>query len=75
MISSIDSNDEADEIIKELFDSFKSRYQNNLESMKGSEFLFDYVHLLYHKCHKIDPDHGESCIDSPDWIKKQKSSN
>ena len=66
MISSIDSNDEADEIIKELFDSFKSRYQNNLESMKGSEFLFDYVHLLYHKCHKIDPDHGGSCIDSPD---------
>ena len=75
MISSIDSNDEADEIIKELFDSFKSRYQNNLESMKGSEFLFDYVHLLYHKCHKIDPVHGGSCIDSPDWIKKQKSSN
>ena len=66
MISSIDSNDEADEIIKELFDSFKSRYQNNLESMKGSEFLFDYVHLLYHKCHKIDPDHGGSCIDSTD---------
>ena len=66
MISSIDSNDEADEIIKELFDSFKSRYQNNLESMKGREFLFDYVHLLYHKCHKIDPDHGGSCIDSPD---------
>ena len=66
MISSIDSNDEADEIIKELFDSFKSRYQNNLESMKGSEFLFDYVHLFYHKCHKIDPDHGGSCIDSPD---------
>ena len=66
MISSIDSNDEADEIIKELFDSFKSRYQNNLESMKGSECLFDYVHLLYHKCHKIDPDHGGSCIDSPD---------
>ena len=44
--------------------------------MKVSEFLFDYVHLLYHKCHKIDPDHGGSCIDSPDWIKKnQKSSN
>ena len=29
-------NDEADEVIKELFDSFKNRYQNNLESMKGS---------------------------------------
>ena len=27
-------NDEADEVIKELFDSLKNRYQNNLESMK-----------------------------------------
>ena len=38
-------NDEADEVIKELFDSFKNRYQNNLESMKGTESVFDYVHL------------------------------
>ena len=30
-------NDEADEVIKDLFDSIKSRYQNNLESLKGSE--------------------------------------
>ena len=37
-------NDEADEIIKDLFDSLKNRYQNNLESMKVSEFVFDYVH-------------------------------
>ena len=29
-------NDKADEIIEELFDSLKNRYQNNLESMKGS---------------------------------------
>ena len=28
-------NDEADEVIKELFDSLKNRYQNNMESMKG----------------------------------------
>ena len=35
--------DEADEVIKEFFDSFKNRYQNNLESMKGSELFFDYV--------------------------------
>ena len=27
-------NDEANEVIKYLFDSFKNRYQNNLESMK-----------------------------------------
>ena len=53
-------NDEADEVIKELFDSLKNRYQNNLESMKGSEFVFDYVQLLYYKCHKINPNSGGS---------------
>ena len=42
----IEINDETD-VIKELFDSLKNEYQNNLESMKGSEFGFDYVHLLY----------------------------
>ena len=45
-------NDEVDKFIKELFDSLKNRYQNNLESMKGSDFVFDYVHLLYYKCQK-----------------------
>ena len=39
-------NDEADEVMKELFDSLKNRYQNNLELMKGSDFVFDYVQLL-----------------------------
>ena len=42
-------NDEADKVIKEFFDSLKNRYRNNLESMKGSEFVFDSVHLLYYK--------------------------
>ena len=36
-------NNEADEVIEELFDSLKNRYQNNLESIKGSEFVFDYI--------------------------------
>ena len=30
-------NDEVDEVIKELFDSLKKRYQNNLESMNDSD--------------------------------------
>ena len=65
-------HEEADEVIKELLDSLKNRYQNNFESMKCSEFVFDYVHLLYYKCHKINPNHGGSYIDSPDWIKRKK---
>ena len=34
----------AAEVIKELFDSLKNRYQNSLESMKGSEYVFGYVY-------------------------------
>ena len=41
--------------------------------MKGSQFVFDYVHLLHYKCHKINLDHGGSYIDSPDWIKNKKA--
>ena len=62
-------NDEADKVIKSLFDSLKNRYQNNLEPMKGSKFVFDYVQLLYYKRHKINPNRGGSYVNSPDWIK------
>ena len=58
------SNDEADEVIKKLFNSLKSRCQNNLELMRGSEFVFDYVQLLYYKCHRINLNHAGSYIDS-----------
>ena len=66
-------NDEAGEVVKELFDSLKNRYQNILEFMKGCEFVFDYVQLLYYKCHRINPSCGESYIDSPDWIKNKRA--
>ena len=59
-------NDQADEIITELFNSLKIRCQNNLASMKGSEFFLNYFHLLYYRCHKINLNHCGSYIDSPD---------
>ena len=62
-------SDEADEVIKELFDSLKNRYQNNLESVKGSEFVFDYVHLMYYK---TNSNRGGSYVDSLNWIKSKK---
>ena len=43
--------------------------------MKGSKLVFNYVHLLHYKCHKINPNSGRSYIDSLYWIKKQKSNN
>ena len=60
--------DNANEVADEL-----SRYQNGLETlMRGSDFIFDSVQLLYYKSHKKNLRRGESCIDSPDWIKKKK---
>ena len=38
--------------------------------LKNSEVVFDYVHSLYYKSRKINPNCVESCIDSPEWIKK-----
>ena len=39
---------EADKIIEELFESFLQNYRKYLEeSMKGSDFIFDSVNLLY----------------------------
>ena len=66
-------NNGADQVAKELFDSLNNRYQNNLESMKGSDFVFDCVHFLYHKCHEINPNLGGSYMDSSDWIKHKKA--
>ena len=42
--------------------------------MRGSEFVFDYVDLLYYKCHKINLNCDGSYVDLPNWIKK-KSNN
>ena len=66
-------SDEADQVTKELFGSLKNRFQNNLESMKDREFVFDYAHLMYYKCHEIDLNRDGSYVDSPDWIKNKKS--
>ena len=66
-------NDEADEVAKELFDSLKNRYQNNLESMKGSKFVFEYIQSLYYKYHKINLNYGGLYIDSPDSIKSREA--
>ena len=66
-------NGKADEVIIELYDSLISRCINNLEQMKGSEFVLIYIKLLYYKCHKINLNRSGSYIGSPDWIKNRKT--
>ena len=44
---------ETDDIINELFESFKQTYQEGLQKKMGkSEFAFESVDLLYYSLHK-----------------------
>ena len=56
-----------------FFDLLKNRHQNNLKSMKSSEFVFDYLYLLYYKSLKINPNQGGSYIASLYLIKTKKT--
>ena len=67
------SYNDANEVVDELFETFGLRYQGNIEtSMRGSDFIFASVKLMYYKCQKVFFRRDGSYIDSPDWIKKQK---
>ena len=39
-------NDEPDVVIGKRFESLKNRYQNNLELMRGSEFVFMFIYCI-----------------------------
>ena len=66
--------DDTNDVIKELFKSFLQRYQEGLqEKIRGSEFEFDGVHLLYYYFNKISLNRGGSYIESAKWIKDKKS--
>ena len=65
---------DTNEVIEDLLKSLLQRYQENLEEkMKGSEFNFDGVNVLYYNLNKISLDRGGSHIDSPKWIKNKKT--
>ena len=56
----------ANDVTDTFFKSLCSRYQEHLEtSMKGSDFIFDSVQLMYYKYHKGNLKCGDSYIDSP----------
>ena len=68
------NGDDINEIIKELFKSFLQKYEENLqEKMRGSDFEFDGVNVLYYDFNKTSMYKGGSYIDSPKWLKDKKS--
>ena len=63
---------ETDDAINELFNTFRRRYQEGLETkMKGSTFTFERIDLLEHHHYKISLNRGSSYIKSPTWIKNK----
>ena len=57
---------ETNEIIMNLFESFLQKYQEKLEeSMRGSEFVYDSVDVLYYNLNKVSLSRGGSYIDFP----------
>ena len=41
--------------------------------MKGTEFVFDCLHLLYIKCQKINLNRGGTYIDTSNWIWRERA--
>ena len=63
---------ETDDVIHELFNTFRRRYQEGLQTkMKGSSFTFERIDLLEYHLHKISLNRGSSYIKSPEWIKNK----
>ena len=68
------NGDDTNEIVKRLFESFLQKYEENLQNkMKGSDFKFDGVNVLYYDFNKISLCRGGSYIDNPKWFKDKKS--
>ena len=60
------------EIIRNLFDSILRGYQGGLhESMRRSEFAFDYIESLNYIFHKVDLKRSRSYIETPEWLKSK----
>ena len=68
----ITTGNEVDQVIKETLELLLFGYQKGLEkSVKGSNFVFHCVDLLYYKCYKINFDRGETDTHSSNWIKSK----
>ena len=58
-----------EDIINELFNTFRKRYQEGLETkMRGSSFTFERIDLFEYYLHKISLNRGSLYIESPEWI-------
>ena len=68
MMSGIETVD----VINELFNTFRRRYLEGLETkIDGSSYIFERIDLLEYHLHKISLNRGSSYINSHEWIKNK----
>ena len=60
-------------IIREIFRSFLHNYQQELKTIKGSDFVFESFDLLDYKLHRVRLNRGGSYIKSPEWLENKKA--
>ena len=64
---------DTDDIIRETFRSFLRNYREELEIIKGSNFVFESVELMDYKLHRVRLRRGGSYIKSPEWLANKKA--
>ena len=70
----IRSGNETDDIIKRLFKSFLTNYQNEEKILRNAgNFVFESVDLLSYHIHKTNLKRGKSYIKSPEWILNKRA--
>ena len=68
------SGSETEEIIESLYRSLLQNYYDNLlEKMRGSDFVFNGINYFYYNFNRVSISKGGSYIESPKWLKNKKS--
>lgn len=53
--------EQTEDIVESIFHELLKKYQDKMVLyMKGSDFIFDYVHKTYYHCNKISLNRGEN---------------
>ena len=53
---------------EKFFRSFLLNYQQEVKIIKGSDFVFESVDLVYYKLHRVRLNRGGLYIKSPEWL-------
>ena len=63
---------DTDNIIREIFSSVLRNCQEELKTIKGSDFVFESVELMDYKLHRVLLRRDESYVKSPEWLANKK---